>query len=714
MKAKHHHLPESPACGMRPVALASRLSCAALLLGGLTGTVMAQTASTAQDNTLPAVTVKGSSQSPSVLTQGKPAGVGKSDVPVQETPFSISVVDARQAAEAGAKNVQDALLYTAGVYSGRYGFDTRGDWSAVRGLSPSAYIDGLRGLYGFYNNVRPEIYTLDRIEVLKGPSSVLYGQAELGGIVNVVTKRPQKEAARELQLQLGSHSRKQLAADLTGPMNAEGTLLYRLVALKRDSDTQVDFVNDDALVFMPSLTWQPNADTSLTVQYVHQDNDTKVSSQFLPSKGTIDPAPLGRIPASRFVGEPDWDRYDMEKREMSVFVDQRLSSSWKLAASLRQTRSASETREHWTTVGAVPDDAGNITRTIYTADRKTDVFASDIRLEGKLALGPTLHRVAVGVDHQRARWDEFNYSYGGTSGGLFNVYRPTYGFVNTAALTFSDAADNRIVQTGLYAMDHMEVGPWVVSAALRHDRARNEVLNVGAPDTVVRNDETTGRLGLMYRMNMGLSPYVSWSTAFSPNLGTDRTSASGYLKPTSGEQTEVGVKYLSADGKSSAAFAAFDIKQKNRIADGLIPGGVEQIGARTKGWEAEWRQRAGALEVALNYTQLDAVNPSTGLPLSSVPESNASAWAQYLLGSGWRVGAGVRHVGSVTGSGGAPVVPSVTLYDAMVGYTVGSWDLHLSLQNLTDKQYVSWCRGAGLDCGYGEGRNVLLTASYRF
>ncbi|MDO9468883.1 MAG: TonB-dependent siderophore receptor [Thiobacillus sp.] len=676
--------------------------------------VLAQTPSTDADTLATVKVTEDAYVADPLVTQGGPAMTGKNSVSIQDTPFAMSIVDVEQMTDMGSKNVQDALLYSSGVYSGRYGFDTRGDWSAIRGLSPSAYIDGLRGSYGFYNDTRPEIYTLTSIEVLKGPSSVLYGQADLGGIINVVTKRPQKTAAKEIELQYGSHGRKQIATDLTGPLNADASLLYRLVALKRDSGTQVDHVNDDALVLMPSLTWRPNRDTELTFQYIHQENDSQVSAQFLPSKGTIDPAPLGPIPTSRFVGEPGWDRYDTRKDALSLFWNQNLSPDWKFTTNLRKTKSSSETREHWTTVGAIPDDAGNITRTIHTADRETDVLAADVRVEGKLKLGATRHTLTAGLDYQDAFWEEYNYSYSAAGGGSFNVYNPVYGFVNTAAQTFSDRPDNKIVQTGVYLMDHIEWGRWVLSGAVRYDRARNEVLNIGKPDTVVRNSATTSRLGMMYRFDNGLSPYVSWSTAFSPNLGTDGTAAASYLNPTTGEQSETGIKYLSGSGNTSAAFAWFDIKQKNRISDGATPGGVEQIGAKTDGWELELRHRMGALELMANYTAIEAVNDVTQKRLSSVPEVTASAWAQYQLTSAWRVGLGGRHVGDVTGNASQPVVPSVTLYDAMASYTVGAWDWRLNIQNLADKAYVSWCRGLNQDCGYGERRNVQLTASYKF
>jgi len=668
------------------------------------------------------VVVTADSGNDPLVTQSRRASVGKGPASVQDTPFAMNVIDIEQIRETGAKTVQDTLLYSAGVYAGRYGFDTRGDWAAIRGLGPSSYLDGLRGIYGFYNNVRPEIYTLQAVEVLKGPSSVLYGQAELGGIINVVTKKPEPQAKKEVEVQAGSYDRKQIGIDFTGPVGNDNTLLYRLVALARDSDTQVDYVNDDVVSVMPSLTWQPTADTKLTLLYSHQKNDSKVSSQFLPSKGTIDPAPLGRIPTHRFAGEPDWDRYDTEKDEVSLFWDQQLSKAWKLASHVRKTESASVTREIYARVGQIPDDAGNITRTVHAADRETDVLAADVRLEGTLVLGPTRHHVALGVDYQDALWEEYNYASVNptTADGVdnFNLYNPVYGSAGMknylASLTLADRPDNKIVQTGVYAMNHMEWSQWVLSAALRSDRARNEVLNLTTPDTVVRNTARTGRLGLMYRFHNGLSPYASFSTAFVPNLGTDGTPGAGFLKPTTGEQKEAGVKFLSASGNTAATVSVFDIEQKNRVVDGSTPGGREQVGSTTDGWEAEVRHRMGGLEVSANYADISAVNDVTGKRLSAIAETTASTWLQYRFSSGLRTGLGARYIGDLTGNAGLPEVPSVTLYDAMIGYAVGNWDLRLDAKNLADKTYISWCRGLNQDCGYGDRFNANLTARYRF
>jgi len=646
-----------------------------------------------------------------LINMDKPAKTGKLPVSVHETPASIAVIEEEFIRDSGAKNIQDALLYTSGVYAGRYGFDTRGDWASVRGLGVSTYQDGLRSIYGFYNSVRTEVYALQQIEVLKGPSSVLYGQSELGGIINAVSKLPQAQQQGEIWAQVGSFERKQLGADVTGPLDDDGKWLYRLVALQRDSETQVDYVNDDAVLLMPSLTWRPTEATEITLLLNHQQAESKVSSQFLPSKGTIDPAPRGRIDPGRFAGEPDWDRYDTERTDLTLFASQTLGEHWNMALTARHTETESETREIYTAVGQVPDDAGNIRRTVHQADRETDVDSFDLRLEGSFGLGFTQHTLAVGVDYQDALWEEDNYLSTLTT-STFNVYDPVYGTLDLANLPTLDRPDNTIEQLGIYVIDHVEIGNVIVSAALRRDDSESTVLNLGAtPDYVREDKETSKHFGLMYKFANGISPYISYTDAFVPNLGTNNGLG---LAPTTGEQKEAGIKYLSPARDLSVAFAWFDIEQERRITQGLTPDGVRQVGAVIDGWELEVKKVWGGFELLANYTAMDAIEDSTGHRLSAIAENLASVWGRYEMANGLRFGLGARHTGSITGANGAPEIDSVALYDAMIGYAWGSWDFSLDGKNLGDKTYISWCRGQGLDCGYGELRTVSGNVRYRF
>lgn len=660
------------------------------------------------------VTGESETESNAYINMDKDSQVGKTSVPVQDTPQSIEVVERDLMEDIGALTIEDALFYSSGIQGEQYGFDNRVDTVAVRGLNASRYQDGLRSIYGSYNSVRTNPYTLERIEVLKGPSSVLYGQAELGGILNTVSKLPKAEPQGEVWAQYGSFSRTQLAMDLTGPVTEDGNLLYRMVALKRDAETQVDYVDDDGYVLAPSLTWKPLDGTEISVLVNRQENNGKVGPQFLPSRGTIESAPRGQIPTDTFLGEPGWDRYDRERTDVTLFLDQRLTTNWELKATVRHSDSETETREHWAAIGVPgePDDQGNISRTIYTADKTTDVLNFDIRAEGRFALGPTEHTLAVGVDRQDALWTESNYFYGYAMGGTINLYDPEYGNLQDQVLAPQDTADNEIKQTGVYIIDHMEIDRLVVSTALRYDDSESNTLNPNAADETTEDDATTGRVGLMYRFDFGLSPYVSYSESFKPNLGTNE--AGDALEPTEGDQTEVGFKYLSRRHDMSVDFAWFDITEKNRLEQGSVPGGVEQVGATVEGWEIQAKKRFGGLELLANYTKLDTYDEDAEQRLGNVAEELASLWTKYEFDAGFRVGAGVRYKGDLVGGDGAPEIPSVTLYDALVGYRTGPWDFSVNAHNIADKVYVGWCRAEGSDCGYGSRRNIVGNLRYRF
>ena len=642
--------------------------------------------------------------------------VGKMSVSAENTPFSIATISDDFMEDLGANSIQDALGYTSGIYVGG-SFDTRIDSAKVRGLDPSSYVDGLRYNYGYYNTVRIHPYALENIEVLKGPSATLYGQGDLGGIVNMNSKMPKAEQQGEVWAQYGSHNRKQLGVDVTGPVDEDGQLLYRFVGITRDSDTQVEHVNDDSFLIMPSLTWRISDDTNLSVLFTRQKTDSVVSTQFLPSVGTLYDGPLGHIDTDTFVGEPGWDRYDTEMTSFTTMFDHRFNDSWKFSAVARYLESQSWTREHWVDIPSIPAADGTVNRTIYTVDKEVRALNFDARLEGIFDVGMTNHTFVVGVDRQEATYEEDNYFYGYDNdlklglGGTINVYNPQYGNLQSGVISYSNRDDNRIEQTGVYVADSMEIGPVVISAALRHDWAKNISLAETGPDTESNEKVNTGRVGLMYRFDNGISPYASYTEAFVMNLGTD--GAGGTLEPTTGVQREYGVKYLSDDRSLAITAAYFDIIQQNRVEQGSTPGGVSQTGATVDGWEVQANKRWDNFETQLAYTQLHA-DDANGKRLGSVAERNASWWNKFYIGTNWRLGAGVRYLGSRTGSGGAPYIPSEILVDAMLGYSYQNWDFTVNAQNVTDKVYTAWCRGAGQDCGYAQRRNITGNVRYHF
>jgi iron complex outermembrane recepter protein len=262
-----------------------RLACAAACCAGLPLFAQvpapADAASAPSPTQLPVVRVKATAEQetatgPVTGYQAKRAATAtKTDTALKETPMSVSVITRDLLVDQGATNLQDALNYAAGVRPDAYGLDSRTDSVRIRGGYPDEYLDGLRKNFDYYtSNARSEPFTLERIEVLRGPAAMLYGQGTVGGVVNMVSKRPQAEAQGEVGVQFGSWQRKQVQGDFTGPLTADGAWLYRVVAVVRDADTQVDHVRDDRRVLAPSITLRPSATTSLTLQALTQRDRT--------------------------------------------------------------------------------------------------------------------------------------------------------------------------------------------------------------------------------------------------------------------------------------------------------------------------------------------------------------------------------------------------------------------------------------------------------
>ena len=377
--------------------------------------VLAQTAAT---TALPEIRVEAPAETATTPVNGyrarNAATATKTDTPLAETPQSVTVVTRDQILDQGATNLQDALTYAAGVRSDAYGLDSRSDNFQVRGSDASVYLDGLQLFSaGWYTaTARPDPYTLERLEVLRGPSGMLFGAGTAGGVINMVSKRPQTQAAREVGVQFGSWGRKQIQADLTGALTADGDWSYRLVALQRKADTQVDYVPDDRTLVMPSLTWRPSAATSLTLQGLYQKDKTGSTSQFLPWQGTILPNPNGKLPVSRFIGEPG-DGYDTERKTFGWLFEHQFNDNWTFRQNFRMSRTYNDSHYHYADFFSIPGGwgmdpigqrvIGRINDKSLTWTRMTGI---DNHVEGHFDTGALRHTLLVGAEYSRQRQDK--------------------------------------------------------------------------------------------------------------------------------------------------------------------------------------------------------------------------------------------------------------------------------------------------------------------
>lgn len=688
----------------------------------------AQTESATADTTLPELQVKASApqetaNGPVVGYRAKRSASGtKTDTPLAETPQSISVITRTALEDQGAQTLQDALRYTSGVRSDAYGFDNRGDWALIRGIQFAQYQDGLKMLFGVYNNTRPDPYALERVEVVRGPASVLYGQGGFGGLVNMVSKRPLAETQREIVAELGNYNRKQLAVDLTEPMNDEGTLLYRLVALGRDSNTQVDHVPDDRTLLAPALTWKPNAQTAVTLYANLQKDESGSSVGFFPWRGTLLDAPNGRIPTHTFISEPGFDEYTAKQRAVGYEVSHQFNPVWTVRQNVRFSDSEVVYKSLHSRFGPRPElnrDNRTINRTIINRFDEADTLTADTQLQGKWQSGRFEHVLLAGLDYQKS-------TMGGARGTgnapAIDVYAPVYGnFTPIAAAPLNETVQR---QTGIYLQHQLKFDErWLAVLGLRNDWAKSDTTNT--PSTRLDTDALTKRIGLGYLAQGGWMPYLSYSESFSP-LGGVNLFGRPY-EPQASEQREIGIKYQPPGSSNIYTAAIFDIREDNRrTPDPANPGNSIQIGeARSKGLELEAQVGiTRKLDVVAAYSYTDAKvtranGPEQGKRLASVPEHTASLWTRYrfaLAGKpGFISGLGVRYVGESWDGLDNPNIrtPSVTLFDAMFGYDSGPWRISLNAINLADKEHVTTCLSRG-DCYYGSRRMIAARVAYRF
>ncbi|MGH8808267.1 MAG: TonB-dependent siderophore receptor, partial [Noviherbaspirillum sp.] len=620
----------------------------------------------------------------------------------------------------GAQTLQDTLRYVPGVRSDAYGFDNRGDWALIRGTAFTQYQDGLKMLFGNYNNTRPDPYALERVEVVRGPASVLYGQGGFGGLVNMVSKRPLAETQREIVAELGSHNRKQLAVDLTGAANADGSLLYRLVALGRDSDTQVDYVPDDRVLLAPSLTWKPNAATAVTVYANLQDDQSGSSVGFFPWRGTLFDAPNGRIPTNTFISEPGYDDYRAKQRAFGYELAHQISPVWTVHQNVRQSDSDVTYKSLYSRFAPRPTlnaDNRTINRTIIHQENEADTLTADTQLQAKWQSGRFDNVFLAGVDYQKS-------ILGGARGSgnapAIDVYAPVYG--NFTPIAIAPISETVQRQTGIYLQEQLKFDRrWLGVLGLRRDWAKSDTANT--PASRLDTEATSKRFGFGYLADGGWMPYLSYSESFSPIGGVDLFGRP--FKPQTSDQREAGIKYQPAGSGNSYSAALFDIRETNRrTPDPTTPGNSIQIGAaRSKGLELEALfGLTRALDVVATYAYTDAKvtranSAEQGKRIASVPEHTASLWTRYrfaLAGApGFMGGFGARYVGESWDGLDSVRTPGVTLFDALFGYEQGPWRVALNIVNLADKVHVTTCLSRG-DCFYGNRRSVAARVAYRF
>ncbi|MFJ4193218.1 TonB-dependent siderophore receptor [Pseudomonas sp. NPDC089534] len=668
-------------------------------------------------------------------TATRTAAGTKTDTALVEAPRSISVATRQQMDDRSVHSLDDAVRYMPGITASSYGSDTRADWLRVRGFEPTQFLDGLPLPKGVYANPKQETWNLDRLALLRGPASSVYGQTPPGGLLDMVSRRPSDIASSEIQLQYGSDNHRQINFASTGKIDDAGQFLYGISGVVRDSGTQIDHVDNKRYNIAPSLTWNIDDDTKFTLLTQFTRDDTGITSQFLPVQGTKIDMPFGKVSHHKNLGDPDWEYYDRTYYALGYAFEHRLNDVWQFKQNLRYTKS--DLSFQGITVGSYPftqvDNEGNVGRSTTIVDEDISQFAVDNNFQADFATGDIRHTLLLGLDHQRSNT---NYTSIFGSAPSINVNNPIHGLPITrpARSTAFYDYDQKTHQTGLYVQDQMALDQWRLTLGGREDwvHTGTKFFNKGDATGTDRDKAFSGNAALSYVFDNGFVPYISYAESFQPTSGADSSSTES-LKPTEGKQWEMGIKYQPPGSKTLLTAAVYDLTQKNvsvTTTVNNIPLTSQTGEVKVKGLELEAvSDVTDNLKVIAAYTLAKSEvqkGDDKGNRLQLMPNQQASLWADYTWHSGvldgFGIGAGARYTGNTYGDKANTWLgkaDAYTVFDAAVHYDLGRLDnslkgasVAINATNLLDKDYISTCDS--FYCYYGDQRSVVASATYKW
>ncbi|KAA0011444.1 TonB-dependent siderophore receptor [Billgrantia pellis] len=653
----------------------------------------------------------------------------KTETPFNETPQATSVVTRDEWEARGVRSVQRAVDYTPGVFTNQIGASNRYDYLVLRGFADGSvnntFLDGLKvmGDSGAYSSMSVDPYFLERIEVVKGPASVLYGRASPGGLVAMTSKRPEFQRSGELRLGIGNLEQRRVAFDLTGPLDAERRVAYRLTGLASASDTQFGPVEEKRYALAPAITWDVTDTTSLTLHaYLQRDPEGGYHGG-LPYEGAVETRHGRRISRNFFEGEAEHDRYEREMAMIGYELEHRFSDTWTGRHKLRYLE-ADVVNEQAYYAGTWANET-QLNRGYLDAEEDLKAWVVDNQLQADFAIGDIDHTTLLGADYQQ-RTTRRNESFGGLP--PLDAFAPEYGATPLGVAPFY-RQDRDLEQVGAYLQNQARFGNWHAMLGGRYDRV--EIRNGDYLQNIHESlDDTqfSGRAGLLYAFDNGLSPFINYTTSFSPNGVADESG--DILAPTEGEQVEAGLKYQPTGSEDRYSVAFFHISQQNVATKDPNESFFSAVGEiESRGVELEalahptdnLRMQAGYSYIDASYRR--AEDGTEGNRTNQSPKHQASVWGFYTFDQGMLggvdAGLGIRyHADIYADEQNTRKVPDYTLVDATLGYDLGRVGLEgvsarLNATNLLDKEYVASCYDLNY-CYFGAERSVSATLSYAF
>ncbi len=699
------------------VALLAALSFPSLAENGTSGTQSAETQSAEDKMTVLGKTYRNTATKNALLPE--------------ETPQGITVIDSEQLENRAVKNLNQALRYSSGVNTENRGASVgMFDSFSIRGFATKNvnYYDGLSLLFLNGWNLQPQIdpIALQQVEVFKGPTSVLYGAMPPGGMVNMIAKSPQQESQTELSLSVGSRSLQALSIDSTGQLG-NSDLSYRVIALHRSQDSQVDHAEEERRLLAPSLDWQVNDRTLLSLSAYYQHD---------PSMGINSAMPLSVLKKSDpsvSMGDVNWSQFEREVFMLGYKINHEFNDHWTFLHNARFTDAELEQKNTYHVDDVLP--TGQLVRHPYSTDESFKGYVLDNQLSGRIDLGQVEMNLLFGIDYQEMDGQSIYSAYGLLPTDRFYQFdplNPNNQLLDPSQLihggTYVDDTESK--QLGVYFQNQMRVNKLVLIAGARFDKYESKSVFYASESD---HDHFSYRIGALYEFSIGLAPFASYATSFEPAPGI--SAAGKQFEPEVSQQAEVGVKYLSQDMSKEFTASLFHItKQDIVMANPLDTFGPKiQIGEGvSKGIEFEGRWFINDnLDIAAQFTQLDMeITKDSGLGLKGttpiyVPDQMASLWANYSLFSGplagTRFSAGARYVGEMemNAHNTQGKVPDYQLFDLSIGYDLAeAFDslqgakANIIINNLFDEEYYA-CYDQ-TNCWFGAEQTVELNVKYAF
>ncbi|MCP3466038.1 TonB-dependent siderophore receptor [Bradyrhizobium sp. CCGUVB23] len=654
----------------------------------------------------------------------------KTNTPIMETPQSVSVIGAEEIRDQKPNKLDEVLRYSAGVRAGTFGADTRNDWWLIRGFKSDdvgLFLDGMQLFYTSYASWKLQPLNMERVEVLRGPSAVLYGGSSPSGIVNVISKMPPSEPIRYIETGVNNFGNAYVGFDVGGPVATSpenGKLFYRVVGQVQNGGTQVDFTPDNNYFIAPSVTWKPDADTTFTVLASASKQDTR-GINFLPYQGTVTNAAFGRIPTSTFLGDPSIDKFTREQEMLGYQFERNLNDSLTFRQNARFAH-VDVTYRGLVANGYSNATTGDIARYNWYAKDTANQANLDNQLEYRFDTGLLKHTMLFGVDLRGYQIDDYQQFQFGTTPSI-NVFSPVYGlnvpFTNGPFRNFLITQK----QAGTYLQDQIKLGNFTLVVSGRNDWVETTQAARDTGAIVASRDDSrfSGRAGLIYNFDNGLAPYVSYATSYNPVIGLNANNQ--LLLPETGKQVEVGLKVQPKWFDGYFTVSAFDLKRQNALttdpSNALLQNQTGEVTSRGIELEAvanvtKELKLIGAFTSYHLFTSKDLDSSLIGKTPTNTPELLASGWADYTFKegplAGFGFGGGVRYVGSSwADTANTLEVPAVVLGDLALHYEWQNWRTALNVINVTDKIYVASCASV-TSCFYGDRRRVTASVSYKW